>query len=321
MHNIPLLCIGLPFANLGPTFFYPKWFIHSYIRKLLSNHFTQLSKRCREYQNALEVRFALNLGCSKYAGEGVAFVMHTHKDGYDALGCNGAALGFGVDGTCENVISPSLAVEFDTKYSRGQPDIYVPHLAVIKNGDFTAPLVKATRIRSNGQDVRDCEYHDVRISWSPSKELLEVYFDDELRISYRGNINALFDNEKNIYIGFTASTGAQANMQMICVQSIEVNIDEDFEKRRSFEQGVGIYPNPIRERLTIDIDFTEEKYVQIQLFDAFGNIVYEIPTHAVRENQYYFNMPGLASGIYYVTVTNGVNRVSKKIVHISTIRA
>ena len=274
-----------------------------------------------QLQNALEVRFALNLGCSKYAGEGVAFVMHTHKDGYDALGCNGAALGFGVDGTCENVISPSLAVEFDTKYSRGQPDIYVPHLAVIKNGDFTAPLVKATRIRSNGQDVRDCEYHDVRISWSPSKELLEVYFDDELRISYRGNINALFDNEKNIYIGFTASTGAQANMQMICVQSIEVNIDEDFEKRRSFEQGVGIYPNPIRERLTIDIDFTEEKYVQIQLFDAFGNIVYEIPTHAVRENQYYFNMPGLASGIYYVTVTNGVNRVSKKIVHISTIRA
>lgn len=274
-----------------------------------------------QLQNSLEVRFALNLGCSSYAGEGVAFVMHSHETGYDALGCSGAALGFGTDGDCKNVILPSLAVEFDTKYSRGQPDIYVPHLAVIRDGNFAEPLVKATRIRSSGQDVRDCEYHDVRITWSPSKEVLEVYFDDELRVSYHGDINSFFGNKKNIYIGFTAATGTQANMQMICVQSVEVNIDEEFEKKRSFEEGIGIYPNPIRERLTIDINFTEEKYVQIQLFDAFGNLVYEIPTHAVRENQYYFNMPGLASGIYYVTVTNGVHRVSKKIVHIATIRA
>ena len=269
----------------------------------------------------MEIRLELNLGCSKYEGEGVAFVMHADKDGYDALGCSGAALGVGAEGDCQDAILPSLAVEFDTKYSRGQPDIYVPHLAVVRNGDFVNPLVKATRIRSSGQDVRDCEYHDVRITWSPSKQALEVYFDDELRLSYNGDISKFFGDQKNIYIGFTAATGGQANMQMVCVQSVEVNIDEVFEKKRSFEEGVGIYPNPIRERLTIDIDFSEEKYVQIQLFDATGNLIYEIPTHAVRENQYYFNMPGLPSGIYYVTVTNGVHRVSKKIVHIATIRA
>ncbi len=274
-----------------------------------------------QLQNSLEIHFAINLGCSKYAGEGLAFVMHSSKSGYDALGCPGAALGFGESPDCPNVISPSIAIEFDTKYSAQQADIYVPHLTVIRNGNFKEPLTKATRIRTNGQDVRDCEYHDVRITWSPSRQELSVYFDGELRLSYLGDIASFFGEDKNIYIGFTGSTNGQANMQMVCVQSIEVNIDEEFERKRSFEEGVGIYPNPIRERLTIDIGFSEEKYVQIQLFDVVGKLIYEIPTHAVRENQYYFNLPGLPSGIYYVTVTNGEHRVSKKIVHIATIRA
>jgi hypothetical protein len=274
-----------------------------------------------QLDHALEIKFALNLGCSRSAGEGVAFVMHTHKDGYDAIGCGGSALGYSNEGDCENGLKPSLAIEFDTKYSRGLPDIYVPHLSLIQDADQKNPLIKSERIRSSGQDVRDCEYHEVRISWKPSTQVLEVYFDDEKRLSYKGNIQDFFGEEKDIYFGFTASTGRQPNMQMICIQSIIVEVDEDFERQKDFEEGVGIYPNPIREKLTIDIEFKEEQYLQMQLFDATGKLIYEIPTHSVRENQYYFNLPGLPSGVYYVTVTNGSDRVSRKIVHISTIRA
>ncbi len=274
-----------------------------------------------QLDHALELRFALNLGCSRSAGEGIAFVMHTHKDGYDALGCGESALGYAATSDCPNAISPSLAIEFDTKYSRGLPDLYVPHLSLIKNGLQSAPLISSPKIRSFGQDVRDCEYHDVQIRWRPSTSILEVFFDGEKRLSYQGDLQQFFGDEKNIYFGFTGSTGRQANMQMICVQSVIVEVDEAFERRKSFEQGIGIYPNPIREKLTIDLEFQEEQYVQMQLFDVTGKLIYEIPTHAVRENQYYFNLPGLPSGVYYVTVTNGTDRISKKIVHVATIRA
>lgn len=274
-----------------------------------------------QLNHAMEIRFALNLGCSRSAGEGIAFVMHTHKDGYDAIGCGSSALGYASTIECKNSITPSLAIEFDTKYSRGLPDIYVPHLSLIQNANQKEPLIKSQRIRSSGQDVRDCEYHDVRISWKPSTQLLEVYFDNEKRLSYHGNIQDFFGDEKNIYFGFTGSTGRQPNMQMICIQSITVEVDEAFEQQKDFEKGVGIYPNPIREKLTIDIEFAEEQYIQMQLFDITGKLIYEIPTHSVRENQYYFNLPGLPSGVYYVTITNGTDRISRKIVHISTIRA
>ncbi len=274
-----------------------------------------------QLNHSFDIRFALNLGCSNYSGEGIAFVMHANKAKYSALGCADAALGFGQHGTCTNVISPSLAVEFDTRFTKGQADLYVPHIALVRDGNFAAPVHKAVRMRSVGQDVRDCEYHNCRITWSPSKQLLQVFFDDELRMSYIGDIAQLFGKEKNIYFGFTAASGVQANMQMVCIQSVDISLDEDYDNKRNFEEGVGIYPNPIRERLTVDISFDVEQKISIELFDITGNLVYEIPKHSVKNNQYYFNMPGLPTGIYYISVSNGYNRVSRKIIHISTIRA
>jgi hypothetical protein len=73
--------------------------------------------------------------------------------------------------------------------------------------------------------------------------------------------------------------------------------------------------------LTVDLSFSKEEKINIQLFDGSGKVVQEIPNHYVKNNQYYFNMPGLPSGIYYITVTNGQHRVSKKIFHSSTTRA
>ncbi|MCP4441865.1 MAG: T9SS type A sorting domain-containing protein [Aureispira sp.] len=274
-----------------------------------------------DLNNAVEIRFAVNMGCSKYAGEGMAFVMHTNEKALDVLGCGGAGMGFGKNGNCEG-LSPSLAIEIDSKFNRSHKDIYQPHLALVKDGNLSQPLFEPVRAKEYGKDVRDCEYHDVKITWMPSKQELNVYFDDELRITYAADvITDIFEGASEVYFGFTGSTGNKANMQMICVQSVLIEVDEILERKRDFEDGVGIYPNPIKEKLTIDIDLEEEEYVQMQLYDSTGKLIYEIPTHVVKENEYYFNLPGLPSGVYYVTVTNGTHRVSKKIVHISTIRA
>jgi len=273
-----------------------------------------------QLNHSFDIRFAVNLGCTEYAGEGVAFVMHSSKDKYDALGCADACLGVG-SYDCPTAIKPSLAVEFDTRYTKGHADLYVPHISLIRDGNFYRPLLKPVRMRSVGKDLRDCEYHSVKISWRPSKQLLEVYFENELRISYKGDLNLFFGKEKNIYIGFTGSSGPQANMQMICVQSIDIQVDDEFDQKKMFEEAVGIFPNPIRERLTIDVHFQYDQKILVQLFDATGKLIYEIPRHKVKDNQYFFNLPGLPSGIYYVSVTNGVNQVSKKIVHLASVRA
>jgi len=271
--------------------------------------------------NAMEFRFAVNLGCSKYAGEGIAFVMHTSDDAYDALGCHGSSLGFGKSVSCPG-ISPSISLEIDTRFNRSHKDLYQPHLALVQDGKLSTPLTPPTRAKAYGKDVRDCEYHDMRISWLPSTQELTVFFDGEKRISYKKDlVYDIFGGKENVYIGFTGSTGARANMQMVCVKSLLLQVDAEFEKQRTFEQSVGIYPNPLKEKLTIDLDLNEEQDVQMQLYDSTGKLIYEIPTHPTQKKKYYFNLPGLPSGVYYVTVTNGTDRVSKKIVHIASIRA
>ncbi len=274
-----------------------------------------------ELENSVDFRFAINLGCSKYAGEGMAFVMHADAAKYDALGCNGPVMGFGKSSSCRG-ISPSLAVEIDTRYNRHHKDLYQPHLALVKDGNLSAPLLEPVKAKAYGNDVRDCEYHDVRITWRPSKQELCIYFDDELRIQYNKDlVHEIFGGANSIYFGFTGSTSSRANMQMVCIQSLVIEVDEEFERARDFKESIGIYPNPLREKITVDLDLEEEQEVQLQLYDSSGKLVYEIPKHLTQDKKYFFNLPGLPSGVYYVTVTNGSERVSKKVVHIASIRA
>lgn len=274
-----------------------------------------------ELAHAIDLRFAVNLGCSNQVGEGIAFVMHADPKESTALGCGGSFLGFGKTTDC-NGIKPSLALEIDTRYDRSHKDLYQPHLALVQNGDLSNPIVAPVRAKSYGKDIRDCEYHNIRITWLPSKQELCIYFDDELRISYNEDImEDIFNGAKEVYLGFTGSSSTQPNMQMVCVQSLIIEVDGDFERKRSFEEAIGIYPNPLKEKLTIDVNLSKTQEVKMQLYDSSGKLIYEIPEHETKDKQYFFNLPGLPSGVYYVTITNGINRVSQKFVHVSTIRA
>jgi Bacterial lectin/Secretion system C-terminal sorting domain len=274
-----------------------------------------------DLHNSLEVNFSINLGCNRASGEGIAFVIHNNKNGLATLGCGGEGMGFAkITNRCEG-IDNSLAIEFDSRYTSSERDLYRPHLTLVQNGEISRPLVNPVALLSVGE-ILDCEYHAVKILWSPSRRELMVYIDENLRITYKGDlINDVFGGANDLYFGFTASSSAQAYSQNVCVESVIMELDPIFYKKNKFEQGVGIFTNPIQERLTIDIDFPQDDYIQIQLFDSSGKVIYEIPSHLVRENEYSFNLPGLPTGTYYVTVTNGSERVSKKITHISTMRA
>ncbi len=276
-----------------------------------------------DLRNALDFQFAVNFGCSKAVGEGVAFVLHTHQHGRAALGCGNGAMGFANRAGCATgAIMPSLAIELDVRYNAADKDIYRPHLTLVKNGNLSEPMTAVIPMLEGGKSVLDCEYHHVRITWLPSKQELCVYIDGNLRLAYTGDLsNEVFGGSSDIYYGFTASSSSQAAGQMVCVQGMIEEVDAQLQRKLSFEQSIGIYTNPQREKLTVDIRLPDDDYLQVQLFDISGRVIYEIPAHLVRQNQYHFNLPGLPSGVYYISVTNGTERVSKRIVHIASMRA
>ena len=277
-----------------------------------------------DLRHAFEIRFAVNLGCKGLVGEGMALVFQSTGNNFKSLGCGGSALGFAnlPEKQCQG-IGQSLALEIDSKFSRGQGDIIPPHLAWVQNGNMAQPLSSPARIYNAGNKTAlDCEYHAIRVTWKPSRQELQVFVEDQLRLSLTMDlVKKIFQGSSEVAFGFTAASSAQPNPLLLCVQSVTIEIDREMELRRRFEEGVGIYNNPQRERLTVDIRLDQEQYVELQLFDSEGKVVYEIPPHLVRDNQYYVNLPGLPSGIYFITVTNGAQRVSKKIVHIAGIRA
>ena len=272
-------------------------------------------------KNELDIRFAVNLGCNSSYGDGMAFVFHADTNTLDYLGCPGAAMGFANAADCP-ALRTSLAIELDTRFNRSQKDIKEPHMCLVRDGLTSQPLTEPVPLKSHENNIRDCEYHDVRITWYPSSKELKVYYDNELRINYNGDlIQDLFNGQEEVYFGFTGSTGNRENMQVVCMHSIIMEVDQVHEKKLKFEEAVGIYINPMNEKVTVDLQLQEESRIKLQLYNAKGELIFEIPEHQAMHKKYHFNMPGLPSGVYYVTITDGENRVNKKIIHLSSVRA
>lgn len=167
-----------------------------------------------DLKNSFELRFDAHfsaLGKTNDAGEGgLVFVMQNQGSGLLPMG-SGAALGY-------SGITPSLGIEFDT-YNNGNPaDIAADHTSVLLHGATTStPPLGPIAMRSNSSNVEDGVYHAIRIVWSKSANTLQVYVDNELRLTYVNDIaQNVFNNNSLITWGFTASTGSTSNEQGIC---------------------------------------------------------------------------------------------------------
>lgn len=158
----------------------------------------------------------MQFGCSDGGADGMAFVLQ--QSGTSATGQVGGAMGFGG-------ISPSLVVEFDTYTNGGFGDLTSDHMGILRNGsnDHTSAnsLAGPVNISPSGANVEDCQYHDVHISWDHTTTTIEVYFDCNLRLSYTGNIlSTIFNNNPDVFFGFTASTGALNNDHRVCIEFV-----------------------------------------------------------------------------------------------------
>ncbi len=164
----------------------------------------------------VELEFIIYLGTKdKEGADGIAFLFHNDPRGYEATGATGGGLGF----SQPYGISPSVAIEFDTWHNENDPaDIAVDHTALSYNGDISRPKVAAIQIDPNNPDVENNQCHTYKISWNPETKQLKLFFDGQQRFSHTDDIvKNVFRGNKEVYYGFTGSTGGNSNEQTICV--------------------------------------------------------------------------------------------------------
>ncbi len=172
------------------------------------------------------VNFEAYFGCPFIfvdGGDGIAFVMQNTGSNLAPLG--GGSLGYGG-------IANSIAVEFDTYSNNTIGDPSFDHVSVQQNGDISHNssncLVSPVAIDNNNPNIEDCNDHSFTITWDPSLNKLELFYNDAVSgscysvFSYLGDIvNNIFNGDSFVYWGFTGSTGSATNSQEVCVNSYE----------------------------------------------------------------------------------------------------
>lgn len=181
---------------------------------------TQAIALTNDYSFSTRFTFNINSNHQTQWGEigadGIAFVIQTLSNNVGGLGG-----GLGYAG-----ISPSVEVEFDP-YSNGGSDPRLPgndslngndHIAIMKNGDpynhlayaMVSPLLEL----DSGRDIT------AFVDYNGATNLMEVRWStdglrpDDAGLSYSIDLASLFGTDP-VYVGFTASTGADWSAQDI----------------------------------------------------------------------------------------------------------
>ena len=181
---------------------------------------------------AFDSIFTVYIGGDDNGADGIAFVMHNDPRGTNAMGTPGQYLGYaGSSGS--PTISPSLAVEIDNYYNPGfYSEIPCDHITIVRDGDIFTPsfnlgntngLSPSVQASPSSCNVEDGKVHVVRIKWTPNPATgiakYQIYFDDLTTPRYdipSVDYNAIFGGVKQVYGGWTGSTGDQTSLQYVC---------------------------------------------------------------------------------------------------------
>ncbi len=163
------------------------------------------------------LKFSVNFGCDPFGGTGMVFVMRT---GPWAVGTGGTGMGY------QGMTGNNIGVEFDT-YDNGGAiwDVGADHIGLFKSGsndhNVANPLnlmgSAPTEIIPGNAEAEDCQTHLLEISWIPgATQTLTVKVDGVTSLTKTRDFVTLdFAGNPNVLWGWTASTGAQDNEQII----------------------------------------------------------------------------------------------------------
>jgi len=177
-----------------------------------------------DFSNDLTVQGKMNFGSDINGADGITFVMQNN-----CAGASGTAAGGGIG--YYQMPGSSIGIEFDTYQNisgTGNQDNADPafdHIAVeqmgnVNHADLTNTLVAPIQMSSTSTQVKDGNWHDFKITYNVTTHVIEVYFDNVLRVNYTYDIvTNIFGGVPLAYWGFSSSTGGQNNQQEIYINN------------------------------------------------------------------------------------------------------
>ena len=176
------------------------------------------------FASAFDYTVKMYFGDDPNGADGCTFTFQNAATGLASCGTTGGQLGIGG-------VSNALVIEFDT-YDNDSPmhvyDMTEDHIAIETDGNLQngTPLSGPIQASATSANICDGALHDVRITWNPSTNILQVYFDGSLRLSCTNNfITNVFGGNPNVYWGFTGATGGLSNQQYYCPISIPLPVE------------------------------------------------------------------------------------------------
>lgn len=160
--------------------------------------------------NSFDFWFKVFLGCNDANGaDGIVFMLQPIST---SVGSSGEGMGFAG-------VSPSIGITLDTWQNPNLNDPAFDHISIQANGivahgnDLAGPVP----ISSTSDNVEDCQWHTMRITWDANTKWLRTFFDGVLRLQTQIDlVTAIFNNDPNIYWGFAGATGGAINLQQFC---------------------------------------------------------------------------------------------------------
>lgn len=169
-----------------------------------------------DLNNSFDMTFNIYLGTSDtWGADGMAFVLQQNPTG---IGDVGYSLGYNDPGSpsVPAISAKSLAIEVDTWSGDAAvpSDITADHIGISFNGAVDHGLGGPYAI----PNVEDGAYHEFRVIWEPSLQVISVTLDGAfIFASTIDIINDVFTGNSNVYFGWTASTGGVNNEHRVCM--------------------------------------------------------------------------------------------------------
>ncbi len=166
-----------------------------------------------------DISLDVNFGCEDGVGDGIVFSLQaigTYIGNYNGnLGYEG--------------IAPTFGIEFDTNAELAYSDPDFDHIAVLRDGNLdhstTVNLAGPVRMLSDTDNIEDCDFHHIRLTWKANTKTLRVFVDCEQRLQFERDIsNEILVGQQNVFWGVTSASGA-TDIHEVCVSTAGL-IDE-----------------------------------------------------------------------------------------------
>ena len=157
-------------------------------------------------------KFNVFLGCKDADGaDGMVFVLQPIGT---SIGTTGQGLGF-------VGVKPSIGIPIDTWQNPDFNDPAYDHTGIYKNGDLvngsSNTLAGPVPLFDNFGNIEDCQWHTFRITWDAAAFILSAAIDGVVRVqTHTDLVKDIFNNNPEVFWGFSAATGGRSNVQKIC---------------------------------------------------------------------------------------------------------